>query len=152
VNRYYLIPKFVSSKLGFNLNLRYLNVRIVKYITPLVNYQFFKMLRNFAVILRGFEVKFSTNAHKISDIPPNEDFKTRLLKVAVIGIPNVGKSTFINNLMDRKVCPTSSKVHTTRAKCQAIFTERDSQIVFLDTPGLVSLKEQKKYFANKSIF
>jgi ribosome biogenesis GTPase A len=103
VNRCYLIPKFVSSKLGFNLNLRYLNVRIVKYITPLVNYQFFKMLRNFAVILRGFEVKFSTNAHKISDIPPNEDFKTRLLKVAVIGIPNVGKSTFINNLMDRKV-------------------------------------------------
>jgi ribosome biogenesis GTPase A len=103
VNRCYLIPKFVSSKLGFNLNLRYLNVRIVKYITPLVNYQFFKMLRNFAVILRGFEVKFSTNAHKISDILPNEDFKTRLLKVAVIGVPNVGKSTFINNLMDRKV-------------------------------------------------
>jgi GTP-binding protein Era len=108
------------------------------------------MLRNFAVILRGFEVKFSTNAHKISDIPPNEDFKTRLLKVAVIGIPNVGKSTFINNLMDRKVCPTSSKVHTTRAKCQAIFTEGDSQIVFLDTPGLVSLKEQKKFNLEKS--
>ncbi|KAJ3644549.1 hypothetical protein Zmor_022274 [Zophobas morio] len=107
-----------------------------------------KLLRNFGFILRGFEVKFSTNARR--EVLPDEDVTTRLLKVAVIGVPNVGKSTFINNLMDRKVCPTSSKVHTTRVKSQAIFTEGDSQIVFLDTPGLVSLQEFKKFNLEKS--
>ncbi|KAB0793868.1 hypothetical protein PPYR_13488 [Photinus pyralis] len=61
-----------------------------------------------------------------------------LVKVAVIGMPNAGKSTFINYLMDRKVCPTSSKVHTTRTKASAIFTHGNTQIVFLDTPGLVN--------------
>ncbi|RZC32905.1 GTPase Era, mitochondrial [Asbolus verrucosus] len=108
------------------------------------------MLRNFGIILRGFEVKFSTKAQKVSDLLPNDDISTKLLKVAVIGMPNAGKSTFINNLMDRKVCPTSNKVHTTRAKSRAIFTEADSQIVFLDTPGLVNLKEQKKYNLEKT--
>ncbi|EFA08204.1 GTPase Era, mitochondrial-like Protein [Tribolium castaneum] len=106
------------------------------------------MLRNIGLVFRGFEVKFSTNASRVS--VPHEDIATKVLKVAVIGVPNVGKSTFINNLMDRKVCPASSKVHTTRAKSQAIFTEGDSQIVFLDTPGLVSFQEYKKFSLEKS--
>lgn len=74
---------------------------------------------------------------------PSSD--TKVLKVGIIGTPNAGKSTIINNLMDRKVCPTSSKVHTTRAKSTAIFTTGDSQIIFLDTPGLVNKKEQTRY-------
>ncbi|XP_060521710.1 GTPase Era, mitochondrial [Cylas formicarius] len=74
-----------------------------------------------------------------------ETAQSKLLKVAILGLPNAGKSTFINNLMDRRVCPTSSKVHTTRNKTMAIFTEEDSQIVFLDTPGLVSDSERKRY-------
>ncbi|KAK9723344.1 50S ribosome-binding GTPase [Popillia japonica] len=47
--------------------------------------------------------------------------------------------------MDRKVCPASAKVHTTRQKSCAIFTENDAQIVFLDTPGLVTDRERKRY-------
>ncbi|CAG9773933.1 unnamed protein product [Ceutorhynchus assimilis] len=74
---------------------------------------------------------------------PDED--TKMLKVSIIGVPNSGKSTFINQLMDRKVCPTSSKVHTTKTKSMAIFTQGDSQIVFLDTPGLVNANEKKKF-------
>ncbi|GJQ73378.1 hypothetical protein Trydic_g13744 [Trypoxylus dichotomus] len=77
-------------------------------------------------------------------LSPNTDFQQRLLKVAVIGMPNAGKSTFINYLMDRKVCPTSSKVHTTRQKSSAIFTDNDAQIVFLDTPGLINDRERRK--------
>ncbi|XP_025837206.1 GTPase Era, mitochondrial [Agrilus planipennis] len=69
----------------------------------------------------------------------------KILKVAIIGMPNAGKSSIINNLMDRKVCAASSKVHTTRVKATAVFTQGDSQIVFLDTPGLVNSKEQKKH-------
>ncbi|XP_019872109.2 GTPase Era, mitochondrial [Aethina tumida] len=74
----------------------------------------------------------------------------RLLKVAIIGKPNAGKSTFINHLMDRKVCPTSRRVHTTRHKSSAIFTSDDAQIVFLDTPGLVNDRELKKFNLEKS--
>ncbi|XP_044758703.1 GTPase Era, mitochondrial [Coccinella septempunctata] len=76
--------------------------------------------------------------------------KTKLLKVAIIGMPNAGKSTLINSLMDRKVCPVSSKVHTTKRKSIAIFTQDDTQVVFLDTPGVVSLKEWKKFDLNRS--
>ncbi|KAJ8943516.1 hypothetical protein NQ318_023026 [Aromia moschata] len=83
-------------------------------------------------------------------LTPEYDFETRLLKVAVIGMPNAGKSTFINNLMDRKVCASSAKVHTTRGKAMAVFTEDSSQIVFIDTPGLVNDKEQKRYNLEKS--
>ncbi|KAF5269607.1 hypothetical protein FQR65_LT05946 [Abscondita terminalis] len=73
-----------------------------------------------------------------------------ILKVAVIGMPNAGKSTFINHLIDRKVCPTSSKVHTTRTRASAIFTEDNTQIIFLDTPGLVTSRTLKRHHLEKS--
>ncbi|KAF5293759.1 hypothetical protein FQA39_LY03244 [Lamprigera yunnana] len=76
---------------------------------------------------------------------PHSSHQQTILQVAIIGMPNAGKSTFINNLMDRKVCATSSKVHTTRSKASAIFTEKNSQIIFLDTPGLVTDRIQKRY-------
>lgn len=63
------------------------------------------MFRSFGLIFRGFEVKYSTKVRQISDLAPHEECKTKLLRVAVIGTPNAGKSTFINYLMDRKVCP-----------------------------------------------
>ncbi|XP_022916981.2 GTPase Era, mitochondrial [Onthophagus taurus] len=74
-----------------------------------------------------------------------EEATQRILKVAIIGMPNAGKSTFINNLVERRVCPTSSKVHTTKNRASAIFTEGDAQIVFMDTPGLINDREMKKF-------
>lgn len=74
----------------------------------------------------------------------NENLQ-RLIKVAIIGMPNSGKSTLINNMMDRKVCATSSKVHTTRKRTNAIITEGNTQVVFLDTPGIVNLAEKRRY-------
>ena len=62
-----------------------------------------------------------------------------------MGLPNAGKSTLVNKLVNRSVCPTSSKVHTTMHKAEAIYTEGDTQIVFMDTPGLVVSKEMKTY-------
>ncbi|KOX68660.1 GTPase Era, mitochondrial [Melipona quadrifasciata] len=69
----------------------------------------------------------------------------KLVKVAILGLPNAGKSTLVNKLIHRSVCPTSSKVHTTTHKAEAIYTENDTQIVFMDTPGLVVPKEMKTY-------
>lgn len=56
--------------------------------------------------------------------------------VAVIGRPNVGKSTLINRLIGQKIAIMSDKPQTTRSRIQCILTQPDAQIIFLDTPGI----------------
>lgn len=93
----------------------------------------------------------------------------KVVNVAIIGAPNSGKSTLINNIVERKVCSTifshhnlkinqnlilftttfqicaaSNKVHTTTKLIRAMCFQNDTQIIFLDTPGVVTEKEQKK--------
>lgn len=56
--------------------------------------------------------------------------------VAIVGRPNVGKSTFLNRVVGQKVAIMSNKAQTTRNKIQGIYTTEHSQIVFIDTPGI----------------
>lgn len=56
--------------------------------------------------------------------------------VAIIGRPNVGKSTFLNQIVGQKIAIMSDKAQTTRNKIQGIYTTADSQVVFIDTPGI----------------
>ncbi len=56
--------------------------------------------------------------------------------VTIIGRPNVGKSTFMNNAIGEKIAITSDKPQTTRNRIQTIYNDDDSQIIFLDTPGI----------------
>ena len=56
--------------------------------------------------------------------------------VSFIGRPNVGKSTLLNSILNKKVVITSNKPQTTRNLIQGIYNEDDTQIVFVDTPGI----------------
>lgn len=56
--------------------------------------------------------------------------------VSFIGRPNVGKSTLLNSILNKKVVITSNKPQTTRNLIQGIYNEDDTQIIFVDTPGI----------------
>ncbi|MFD1018793.1 GTPase Era [Thalassobacillus hwangdonensis] len=56
--------------------------------------------------------------------------------IAIIGRPNVGKSTFMNRVIGQKIAIMSDKPQTTRNKIQGVYTDAESQIVFIDTPGI----------------
>lgn len=64
----------------------------------------------------------------------NGNFKSGF--VAIVGRPNVGKSTLVNSLVKQKIVITSDKPQTTRHKIRCVLNQEDAQIVFIDTPGL----------------
>lgn len=68
----------------------------------------------------------------------------KIIKVALIGIPNAGKSTLVNRLIGYNVCGVSKATHTTKTKLQAALTLDETQIVFVDTPGIVKDHEAEK--------
>lgn len=56
--------------------------------------------------------------------------------VAIVGRPNVGKSTLLNRVIGQKIAIMSDKAQTTRNKIQGVYTDKTSQIIFIDTPGI----------------
>ncbi len=62
--------------------------------------------------------------------------------VALVGRPNVGKSTLMNHLIGQKIAITSDKPQTTRNRIQTVYTDERGQIVFLDTPGIHKAKNK----------
>ena len=64
--------------------------------------------------------------------------------VAIIGLPNVGKSTLLNAMVLKKISIVTHKVQTTRTQIQAILSKDCSQVIFIDTPGIFQPRKQKE--------
>jgi GTP-binding protein Era len=71
--------------------------------------------------------------------------------VAIVGKPNVGKSTLLNAFLNTKVAPTSPRPQTTRRGVRGIFSSDTHQIVFVDTPGLHKPKDALGKYMNQEV-
>ena len=72
--------------------------------------------------------------------------------VSLVGRPNVGKSTLLNSLLERKIAITSNVSGTTRNIIQGIYNDSDSQIVFIDTPGIHKPQSKLGTIMNKKAY
>lgn len=77
---------------------------------------------------------------------PNPEFRSGI--IAIVGRPNVGKSTLINRLLNQKVSITSRKANTTRHRILGVLSEDNCQYAFIDTPGLAT---KSKHMLDRSI-
>ncbi|EHR36617.1 GTPase Era [Facklamia languida] len=80
----------------------------------------------------------------------NKGFKSGF--VTLIGRPNVGKSTLMNQIIGQKIAIMSDKAQTTRNKIQGVYTRPDAQIVFMDTPGVHKPKHALGDFMVKTAY
>lgn len=72
--------------------------------------------------------------------------------ISIVGRPNVGKSTLLNNIIGSKVAITSDKPQTTRNIIKGIYNEEDIQMVFLDTPGIHKPNHKLGTYLNKESY
>ena len=74
----------------------------------------------------------------INDIEKEKNTQNKIKSgfVAILGRPNVGKSTLMNHLIGMKIAAVSKRAQTTRKRIQTVYTDERGQIIFLDTPGI----------------
>lgn len=72
--------------------------------------------------------------------------------IAILGRPNVGKSTILNQMLNQKIAIVTSKAQTTRNRIQGIYTTDDAQMIFIDTPGIHKPKNELGNYMNQTAF
>ena len=72
--------------------------------------------------------------------------------VSIVGRPNVGKSTLLNTILDMKLAITSNVSGTTRNIIEGIYNDDDSQIIFVDTPGIHKPNDKLGSLLNKKAY
>ncbi|WP_019587802.1 GTPase Era [Deinococcus apachensis] len=86
-----------------------------------------------------------------SPTPEANEVQTHSGFVAIVGKPNVGKSTLLNAFLNTKVAPTSPRPQTTRRGVRGIYSTDTQQIVFVDTPGLHKPKDALGKYMNQEV-
>lgn len=81
---------------------------------------------------------------------PEETFKSGF--VAIVGRPNVGKSTLMNRMVGEKIAIMSEKAQTTRNRIQAIYTDEQAQMIFIDTPGIHKPKNELDDYMDQTAY
>lgn len=84
-------------------------------------------------------MSFATDDLVLDDAPTTQSYAGF---VALIGAPNAGKSTLLNNLIGQKVSIVSRKVQTTRTQIRGILSHNNTQVIFVDTPGIFRPKKR----------
>ncbi|MBQ9024442.1 MAG: GTPase Era [Bacilli bacterium] len=72
--------------------------------------------------------------------------------VSIVGRPNAGKSTLVNTIIGEKIAIVSDKAHTTRNNIQGIYNDDESQIIFIDTPGIHKPNQTLGKYMNKQSY
>lgn len=67
--------------------------------------------------------------------------ETRSAFIAIVGCPNVGKSSLLNEILGQKIAIVSNKPQTTRTKIMGVLTKESVQLIFTDTPGFTSCQK-----------
>ena len=80
-----------------------------------------------------------------------DNLTPRTAFIAIIGCPNVGKSTLLNHLLGEKIAAVSKKPQTTRTRITGILTKENTQYVFLDTPGMIKSRNKLGDYMVKTI-
>jgi GTPase len=89
----------------------------------------------------------SATEEKMNSQKSSNEYKSGF--ISIIGRPNVGKSTFLNRVIGQKIAIMSDKPQTTRNKVQGVLTTEDSQLIFIDTPGIHKPKHKLGDFMMK---
>ena len=76
---------------------------------------------------------------------------TRTAFIALVGKPNAGKSSLLNRLVGEKVAIVTQKPQTTRTRITGVLTKGETQLVFIDTPGLLKAKDALRQRDRKSV-
>ncbi|MEF2919123.1 MAG: GTPase Era [Acutalibacteraceae bacterium] len=80
-----------------------------------------------------------------------ENFNDKSAFIAIVGRPNVGKSSILNKMLGQKIAIVSSKPQTTRTRIMGVLTEAETQLVFIDTPGIHKPRTELGKYMVKSV-
>lgn len=81
----------------------------------------------------------------------NNNLNDKSAFIAIVGRPNVGKSSILNKMLGQKIAIVSSKPQTTRTRIMGVLTEKETQLVFIDTPGIHKPRTELGKYMVKSV-
>lgn len=106
---------------------------------------------NFEALKEYLQRSDAEKGRRFGELTIDQPLNAKLVRIAILGLPNAGKSSIANALVGNQVLPVSRKVHTTRKLTTAVAVERETQMIFLDTPGVISSQKKKEHHLEQTL-